>query len=112
MTVIVLVRHASTAWTGRRFCGRSDPPLDAEAWPRWRPSRRLWPGGERHLDLERRIARAWSRTLVEAATVPMVVVAHAGSIRVAAGLAGSQVDGLAPGEVVRLEPDSGTDARS
>jgi broad specificity phosphatase PhoE len=24
---IVLVRHASTAWSGRRYCGRSDPPL-------------------------------------------------------------------------------------
>lgn len=23
-----LVRHASTAWSGIRFCGRSDPPLD------------------------------------------------------------------------------------
>jgi broad specificity phosphatase PhoE len=22
-----LVRHAPTAWTGRRYCGRSDPPL-------------------------------------------------------------------------------------
>jgi broad specificity phosphatase PhoE len=26
---IVLVRHAPTAWTGQRYCGRSDPPLDA-----------------------------------------------------------------------------------
>jgi broad specificity phosphatase PhoE len=26
---IVLVRHATTAWSGRRYCGRSDPPLDA-----------------------------------------------------------------------------------
>ena len=26
---IVLVRHASTAWSGRRYCGRSDPWLDA-----------------------------------------------------------------------------------
>jgi alpha-ribazole phosphatase len=25
---LVLVRHASTEWTGRRYCGRSDPPLD------------------------------------------------------------------------------------
>jgi broad specificity phosphatase PhoE len=24
---IWLVRHASTAWTGRRWCGRADPPL-------------------------------------------------------------------------------------
>ncbi len=28
MTEIVLVRHASTSWTGHRYCGRSDPPLD------------------------------------------------------------------------------------
>ena len=28
MTDIVLVRHGSTSWTGRRYCGRSDPPLD------------------------------------------------------------------------------------
>lgn len=27
MTDIVLIRHASTSWTGRRYCGRSDPPL-------------------------------------------------------------------------------------
>ena len=29
MMDVVLVRHASTSWTGRRYCGRSDPPLDA-----------------------------------------------------------------------------------
>jgi ribonuclease H / adenosylcobalamin/alpha-ribazole phosphatase len=29
MAGIILVRHASTAWTGRRYCGRSDPPLSA-----------------------------------------------------------------------------------
>src|SRR4051812_7747117 len=26
---IVLVRHASTSWSGRRYCGRSGPPLSA-----------------------------------------------------------------------------------
>jgi probable phosphoglycerate mutase len=26
---IILVRHAATAWTGSRYSGRSDPPLDA-----------------------------------------------------------------------------------
>jgi broad specificity phosphatase PhoE len=25
---VTLVRHAPTAWSGRRYCGRSDPPLD------------------------------------------------------------------------------------
>ena len=29
MTEVVLVRHGATAWTGHRYCGRSDPPLDA-----------------------------------------------------------------------------------
>ena len=29
MTDIVLVRHGSTSWTGHRYCGRSDPALDA-----------------------------------------------------------------------------------
>ena len=28
MSGIILVRHASTAWTGHRYCGRSDPPLN------------------------------------------------------------------------------------
>ena len=26
---VVLVRHAATSWTGRRWCGRADPPLTA-----------------------------------------------------------------------------------
>ena len=29
MDEIRLVRHAETPWTGRRYCGRSDPPLSA-----------------------------------------------------------------------------------
>jgi len=27
VSAILLVRHASTSWSGRRYCGRSDPPL-------------------------------------------------------------------------------------
>lgn len=27
MDEILLIRHAETRWTGRRYCGRSDPPL-------------------------------------------------------------------------------------
>ena len=30
MTTLWLVRHASTSWTGRRYCGVSDPDLDAD----------------------------------------------------------------------------------
>jgi ribonuclease H / adenosylcobalamin/alpha-ribazole phosphatase len=26
---VLLVRHAATSWTGRRWCGRADPPLTA-----------------------------------------------------------------------------------
>jgi len=26
---LYLARHGRTSWTGRRYCGRSDPPLDA-----------------------------------------------------------------------------------
>jgi probable phosphoglycerate mutase len=29
MSRLILVRHGSTAWTGRRYCGRADPPLSA-----------------------------------------------------------------------------------
>jgi broad specificity phosphatase PhoE len=27
VTEVVLVRHGATTWSGRRYCGRSDPPL-------------------------------------------------------------------------------------
>jgi broad specificity phosphatase PhoE len=30
VTTIVFVRHASTSWTGVRYCGRSDPPLSED----------------------------------------------------------------------------------
>ena len=30
MTEILLVRHAATAWSGVRYCGRSDPPLSED----------------------------------------------------------------------------------
>ena len=29
MDEILLIRHAETSWSGRRYCGRSDPPLSA-----------------------------------------------------------------------------------
>ena len=52
MAEVVLVRHAATAWSGRRYCGRSDPPLDRagiasaaraadELRPRLRPGIRI-----------------------------------------------------------------------
>jgi ribonuclease H / adenosylcobalamin/alpha-ribazole phosphatase len=30
VSTLILVRHAATAWTGRRYAGRSDPPLSAD----------------------------------------------------------------------------------
>jgi len=35
---VLLVRHAATSWTGRRWCGRADPPLTADGQ---RAARRL-----------------------------------------------------------------------
>ncbi len=29
MTEVILVRHGATSWSGRRYCGRSDPSLGA-----------------------------------------------------------------------------------
>jgi broad specificity phosphatase PhoE len=30
VTTVVLVRHASTEWSGRRYCGHADPPLSPD----------------------------------------------------------------------------------
>ena len=40
MVDIVLVRHASTAWTGVRYCGISDPPLSPSGLAEARAARR------------------------------------------------------------------------
>jgi len=62
-----------------------------------------WPGGERAADLADRVAAAW-RELVEGGDV--VVVSHAGPIRIAIGLATGlrphAVDLPAPGSVIRV----------
>jgi broad specificity phosphatase PhoE len=138
---IILVRHAPTAWTGSRYCGRSDPPLDAAgvavahrlADDRWREAdfgladgltfeelerrapdlaRRLvdseteidWPDGERAADLAARVATAW-RDLVTAGD-EVLVVSHAGPLRIALGIASGRAPGTAdlpsPGAVMRL----------
>jgi broad specificity phosphatase PhoE len=188
MTVL-LVRHSSTAWSGARYSGTGDPPLDERgrrqlpqiaadvrqalgghigaavvcspslraretadaiaaalgagaprADPDWREAdfgevegltwdelearfpeiaaRILdragvdWPGGEPHAAFAARVQRAWSRTVAAAPAVPIVIVAHTGSLRLAASLAGTSIDALAPGEVVRLALDPGEDGRS
>ena len=30
LTEVIFVRHGATSWSGRRYCGRSDPPLSAD----------------------------------------------------------------------------------
>ena len=63
-----------------------------------------WPGGERAAELADRVAAAW-RELVEAGD-DVVVVSHAGPIRIAIGLATGREPGAAdlpgPGAVIRL----------
>ena len=51
VVTIVLVRHASTAWSGVRYCGRSDPPLSPHRARRGAPARRVAGGrpAARHL---------------------------------------------------------------
>jgi broad specificity phosphatase PhoE len=69
-----------------------------------------WPGGEAAAAFSARVARAWSTTVDAARTVPIVIVAHNGPLRLAASLAGLSIDALAPGEVVRISPSAEDDA--
>jgi broad specificity phosphatase PhoE len=69
-----------------------------------------WPGGEPEAAFTARVARGWARTLEDARTATVVVVAHNGPLRIAASLAGTTIDALAPGEVVKVA-DPGADAR-
>lgn len=183
---ILLVRHASTAWTGRRWCGRADPPLNAagrrEAAElatvlatelststvlRSSPARRArstaaavaaaglrvdidhdlvevdmgaadgltwaeierrhpdvaaailagdpvdWPGGESHIALATRVARAASRITAIARERPVVIVSHGwvldrllAELRVVATAtdADDVARSLPPAGVLRLEP--------
>ena len=63
-----------------------------------------WPGGERAAELAGRVTDAWD-DLVDAAD-DVVVVSHAGPLRIAIGLATGQEPGTAdlpgPGAVIRL----------
>ena len=74
---VVLVRHGSTSWSGRRYCGRSDPPLSrhgrAEAVEL---AARLAPSlgaGTRLLSSPSRRALATATTIADAMGAPMIV---------------------------------------
>jgi broad specificity phosphatase PhoE len=69
---IVLVRHASTSWSGRRYCGRSDPPLDRA-------------GVDQAADLGRRLGPALAPTTRIVASPSRRAVATARAIATAAG---------------------------
>ena len=104
MVDIVLVRHASTAWSGVRYCGRSDPPLSDEGRAE---AARLGKALAPQLEPGTRFVTSPSRR----------AVATAAAIVAAAGAAGADVDdrwreadlGLVEGrtfdEVVAIAPD-------
>jgi broad specificity phosphatase PhoE len=73
---IVLVRHATTAWSGRRYCGRSDPPLTAAGRAEARAlARRLVPT----LDADTRLVSSPAR---RARTTAAAIAAGLGDIEI------------------------------
>lgn len=104
MAELILVRHAATAWTGTRYCGRADPPLS----PAGRAAARgLGAELATTLELHTRIVSSPSRRALQTAT----------AIALAAGLGPVEIDprwsevdvGIAEGrtfaEVERMAPD-------
>jgi broad specificity phosphatase PhoE len=101
---IILVRHASTAWTGHRYCGRSDPPLSAA-------------GKAAAADLARELAATLAPGTRIVTSPSRRSHATATAIAGAAGIAGLTVDdrwreadfGIAEGrtfdELARVAPD-------
>ncbi len=104
MTEIVLVRHASTSWTGRWYCGRSDPPLDAT-------------GLEAANTMAAALAPTLARRVVVVTSPALRARATAAALAAAAGVVDVEVDdrwreadfGIAEGrtfdELAALEPD-------
>jgi broad specificity phosphatase PhoE len=102
-TRIWLVRHAPTAWTGRRYCGRADPPLSEEGRrvadavavtlagevPRGTP---IWASPARR-------ARATAEAIAAAVTGAMETADELVEVNV------GRVEGLTWGELSTREPD-------
>jgi broad specificity phosphatase PhoE len=101
---IILVRHVSTAWTGHRYCGRSDPPLDAA-------------GRAAAAELARELATNLAPGTRIVTSPSRRALATAGAIAEAAGIESVTIDdrwreadfGIAEGltfdELARVEPD-------
>jgi broad specificity phosphatase PhoE len=104
VTELILVRHAATAWTGKRYCGRADPPLTRTGRA---AAGRLGADLATTLDARTRIVSSPSRRALQTAT----------AIAVAAGLGPLEIDprwseadvGIAEGrtfaELERMAPD-------
>jgi broad specificity phosphatase PhoE len=104
VTGIVFVRHGATDWSGRRYCGRSDPPLSAA-------------GRVAAHELAARLAPTLARDVLIVTSPARRARETAEAISAAAGVDGIEVDerwseadfGTAEGrtfdELARLEPD-------
>jgi broad specificity phosphatase PhoE len=97
-----LVRHAPTAWTGRRWCGRSDPPLSregrevaAEAAKRLAPD---LPGDVTILSSPLRRARETGIAIANAAGRPVSVLPDLAEVDF------GRIEGLTWAELSTLEP--------
>lgn len=109
MTSIFLVRHAATAWSGRRYCGRSDPPLGAigrtmaarlaaELGPTLPPDARI-------LSSPSRRARETAASIAAAAGIPTIAVDerwYEADLGIAEGLTFEAVEALDPDLARRL----------
>ena len=98
-----LVRHAPTAWTGQRWCGRSDPPLSGEgrriaAAAAERLAAEL-PGDVTILSSPLRRARKTALAIGGAVGRPVSVQPELAEVDF------GRVDGLTWEEVASLEPD-------
>ena len=112
---IILVRHAPTAWSGRRYCGRSDPPLDAageaaaavlagELGPTLAPGTRIVTSPSRR-------ARATAATIASAAGIQEATVDdrwREADFGVAEGLTFEELDRLVP-DLARALADGETE---
>jgi ribonuclease H / adenosylcobalamin/alpha-ribazole phosphatase len=87
---IWLVRHAPTAWTGRRWCGRADPPLSAE-------------GQRLAADLARRLANELPRNTLVVTSPSRRARATASAVAAAAGLELTIDDELVEVDMGRIE---------
>lgn len=106
---IVLVRHGSTAWSGVRYCGRSDPPLSgagrAEARRLADQLRGILQAGTRVVSSPSLRALATAEAIVEAAALDRVVVDERwreADVGLAEGRTFDELTGITPGVAAAL----------